>query len=80
MTCKEFVELVTEYVEGTLPGGDRARFEDHMLECPWCERYLEQMRVTIQTVGRVDEASISPDARDALLHAFRDWNEERQPS
>jgi predicted anti-sigma-YlaC factor YlaD len=80
MTCKEFVELVTEYLEGTLSGDERVRFDDHMVECPWCSQYLEQMRVTIQTVGRVDEESISADGRDALLHAFRDWNEERQPS
>jgi hypothetical protein len=80
VNCQEFVELVTEYFEGTLPGGDRVRFEAHVVHCPWCGRYLEQMRVTIETVGRIDEESLSPDARNALLDAFRDWNQERQPS
>ena len=80
MTCKEFVELVTEYFERTLSEEDAQRFEEHMDDCVWCARYLEQMRVTIETVGRIDSDSLSPDARDSLLHAFRDWNADRQAS
>jgi anti-sigma factor RsiW len=77
MSCKDFVELVTEYLEGTLPAADARRFEAHMELCPWCVRYFEQMKTTLRTVGRIDEESLSPDARDALLHAFRDWKYER---
>jgi anti-sigma factor RsiW len=80
MSCREFVELVTEYFEGALSPADAARFEDHIAACGWCARYIEQMRVTIATVGRVDETSISPHAKDELLHAFRDWNAERRAS
>ena len=74
MSCREFVELVTEYFEGALPDEDARRFEAHLDHCPWCTRYVEQMRVTIRTVGRIDEDSISGEARDALLHEFRDWH------
>jgi anti-sigma factor RsiW len=80
MACKEFVELVTDYFEGALSQEDARRFEQHIEDCFWCGRYLEQMRVTINTVGRIDEESISPEAKDVLLHAFRDWNAERKPS
>lgn len=73
MTCQELVELVTEYLEGTLPRRGRKRFERHIADCEWCERYLEQMRVTIRTVGRLEADSISPEARDELLAAFSDW-------
>jgi hypothetical protein len=79
MSCKEFVELVTEYFEGALSEQDALRFEQHIDDCFWCGRYLEQMRVTISTVGRIEEDDISPDAKDALLHAFRDWNAARSP-
>jgi anti-sigma factor RsiW len=78
--CKEFVELVTEYFESTLSEEDTQRFEQHMDDCFWCARYLEQIRVTIKTVGRIDEDSISPDAKASLLHAFRDWKADRQAS
>jgi anti-sigma factor RsiW len=80
VNCKEFVELVTDYFEGALSEQDVQRFEQHIEACFWCARYLEQMRVTIETVGQIDENSISPDAKDSLLHAFRDWNAERQAS
>jgi anti-sigma factor RsiW len=79
MTCQELVELVTEYLEGELSWRQRRRFEKHIAACEWCARYLEQMRVTIATVGRLDEGAISPQARDELLHAFRDWNAGEQP-
>jgi len=74
MSCKQFVELVTDYFEGALPDEDARRFEEHIQDCFWCARYLEQMRVTIRTVGRIDEESISDEARDVLLHEFRNWH------
>ena len=80
MNCKQFVELVTDYFEGVLPAEDVRRFEQHIDDCFWCGRYLEQMRTTIKAVGSIDPESISPAAKDALLHAFRDWKGERQPS
>jgi anti-sigma factor RsiW len=74
ITCRELVELVTAYLEGALPGGERARFEDHLRICEGCVTYVEQMRLTIAASGRIEEDDIEPPARDALLTAFRDWN------
>jgi len=79
MTCQDLVELVTDYLEGTLPAEDNVRFELHVDQCVWCARYLDQMRVTIATVGRIDEDSISPAARETLLGAFRDWRADARP-
>jgi anti-sigma factor RsiW len=53
MTCQELVELVTYYLEGSLSGGDRVRFERHMAACAHCVVYLEQMRITIRIVARL---------------------------
>ena len=74
MTCQQLVELVTDYFEGTLSWRQKRRFEKHIAHCELCTRYLEQMRVTIRTVGRLDEESISPAMREELLGAFRTWN------
>lgn len=73
MTCKELVELITEYLEGAMRAPERERFEQHLNQCSGCRNYLEQMRQTIQSVGRLSEESLSPAARDQLLHVFRDW-------
>jgi anti-sigma factor RsiW len=77
LTCQELVELVTDYLEGALPAGDRARFDRHIAGCPHCTTYLEQMQITIRTLGRLPEESVPPDAREALLEAFHQWKQER---
>ena len=73
LTCREVVELVTDYLEDTLSRRDRRRFEAHIARCDGCTAYLEQIRVSIAALGRVPEESISPAAREALVGAFRDW-------
>jgi anti-sigma factor RsiW len=77
MTCRELVEVITDYIEGTLPEDDRRRFEQHLAECPYCVNYLEQMRETIDTLGELPEESIQPQAREELLEAFRRWRAAR---
>jgi anti-sigma factor RsiW len=73
MSCRELVEVITDYLEGAMPGPERERFEAHLEECPYCVNYLEQMRETIETLGQLTEESLSPHARDDLLKAFRGW-------
>ncbi len=75
LTCQEMVELVTEYLEGTLPDSERSRFEAHLRGCDGCTAYLEQMRMTIQMVGRLSQDSIPRDAQEVLLRAFRRWKD-----
>jgi anti-sigma factor RsiW len=73
LTCRELVELVTDYLEERLPADHRLRFELHLTYCQWCRTYLQQMRQVLATAGRLTEESIAADARDALLGAFRGW-------
>jgi anti-sigma factor RsiW len=73
LPCQELVELVTDYLEDRLPSSMRVRFEAHLALCSGCRTYLEQMRQTIRTLGRLPADSIEPEARDRLLNAFRDW-------
>ena len=75
MSCKELVELVTDYLEGVLPSEERARFEEHISQCAGCEVYLEQIRQIIRTLGKLNEDSIPPPARETLLQAFRNWEQ-----
>jgi anti-sigma factor RsiW len=73
LTCRELVELVTEYLEGGLSPEDRDRFEQHLVLCDGCAWYLEQMRRTIELAGSLTEESIPTDAQERLLEIFRDW-------
>jgi len=73
MPCRELVELITEYLEDRLSPIDRTRFETHLAGCEACRTYLDQFRKTIRVLGRLPEESLSPEARNILLAAFRDW-------
>jgi predicted anti-sigma-YlaC factor YlaD len=75
MSCRELVDVITEYLEGTMDPFDRVRFEAHLDECPYCVNYLEQMRETIAVLGELTEESIGTEARGELLAAFRGWHE-----
>ncbi|KPV48900.1 hypothetical protein SE17_35585 [Kouleothrix aurantiaca] len=77
LTCREMVELVTEYLEGAMPPRERAIFEAHLAVCPGCTAYFEQMRATIRMTGHLTEESIEPEARDTLLDVFRNWKRAR---
>jgi anti-sigma factor RsiW len=77
LTCQELVELVTDYLEDALLQPDRRRFEEHLGTCPGCVTYLDQMRVTLQTMGQLSEESLDPAFRDPLLDLFRDWKRTR---
>lgn len=72
MRCDELVTLVTDYLEGTISEADRRRFELHVAECEWCERYVEQTRAVVAALGRVGEEPADLDALERALRAFRD--------
>jgi anti-sigma factor RsiW len=73
LTCQELVELVTEYLEGSLEPVDRDRFEEHVMTCPPCRAHLDQMRRTIDVLGNLPAESLSDAAERELLDAFRGW-------
>ena len=72
LVCREFVELVTGYLEGTLSERDRARMDAHLAECDGCAGYLEDMRRLVGTLHETPEPPPEGATRDALLRAFRD--------
>lgn len=72
-TCKEVVELVTEYLENGLAAEDRLAFERHVSICPPCRGYLSQMRRVSQVSGSLSEEDVPERLRSSLLEAFREW-------
>jgi hypothetical protein len=50
ITCREFVERVTSYIERDLAEPERTHFEAHAHYCSGCGTYLRQMLLTIEAV------------------------------
>jgi anti-sigma factor RsiW len=73
LTCKELVELVTRYLDGSLQGRRRRRFEAHLAECDGCTAYLRQMAATIRGTGALTEEQVTDEQKTVLLTAFRGW-------
>ncbi len=73
LTCRELVELLSDYVEGALDASERARVEAHLHNCPECRAYLAQLRATIGALGRLREADVPPPILARLVAAFRGW-------
>jgi hypothetical protein len=74
LTCAQVVELVTAYLERDLAPDDVERFEEHLAFCDGCSTYLEQIRLTVATTGRIRAADLPRGLEERLLAAFRDWN------
>jgi predicted anti-sigma-YlaC factor YlaD len=72
LSCQQVVELVTDYLEGSLGWRDRRRVEKHLQACIACGRYIEQMRETLDLLGTVPLDTLSTEAQSTLLDAFRD--------
>jgi anti-sigma factor RsiW len=73
LNCDEFVELVTAFLDGALDAEIERRFVDHLAACDGCDRYLDQMRQTTRALGSVPPETLSDEARETLLDAFRNW-------
>jgi anti-sigma factor RsiW len=71
MTCKEFVELVTDLIEGQLAEAKRLEADMHVGECDGCATYLEQVRATIAGLRALAESDDFPRTHEQALAAFR---------
>ena len=73
MNCRQFTEFLHDYLLGNLPAEERAEFEKHLAECPWCVAYLDSYRKTLQ----LEQAAFSSpddappeDAPEELIQAI----------
>ena len=73
MSCQELVDLMTEYFEGSLTFTDRIRFQIHLGFCVGCRNYLNQMKHTIRTLGKLPSEPMPTEVREELLKRFRTW-------
>ncbi len=73
INCQQWTELVTEYLEGTMPRGLARAADRHLADCPLCTQYLDQMRRTIALTGSIPADDVPAPVVDALQRAFNDY-------
>lgn len=70
-SCRDIVELVTDYLEGALTPEVHAAVERHLIACDGCAAYLDQMREVIRLTGALRNDEVPPVVMEALAAAFR---------
>ncbi len=73
LVCEQIVEMVTDYLEGTLSRSQRRRFEAHLADCPHCTEYLAQMRAAIRLTGKLGAEDLTPEMREDFGELYRRW-------
>jgi anti-sigma factor RsiW len=53
LACREFVELATEYLEGSLPRREVRRVRRHLAGCDNCSNYLDQVELTVHALRTI---------------------------
>ena len=76
LVCQQAIELLTDYLEGSLSRRQRIRLERHLCACPNCSNYLEQIRLTVRLTGAIVPEELAPDAVDDLTQLYRRWRDE----
>jgi anti-sigma factor RsiW len=74
MNCREFTEFLHQYLFDSLPPQERAEFDKHLAECPWCVAYLDSYRQTMQleraAYAAAEAAPPPADAPEELIQAI----------
>ena len=65
---------MSDYLEGALTPRDHARFEVHLAGCGACLRYLDQMRVTVATLGYLEADALDDVLKRDLIELHRRWH------
>ena len=80
MTCREFVESTTDYLEGELTPARAREFEAHLASCSNCRAHFEQAKQLIQGVGMLRNHSSPREVPERLREALSRRAADQGPS
>ena len=70
LTCKDFLQELTDYLDENLDAEIRARLEKHITECPNCWVIADTTRKTIKVYKGMEACEIPPDVESRLMRAL----------
>lgn len=59
LNCRDVTQHASDYLDKTLPLGQRLKLRLHLFMCIHCRRYLKQLRATIGLIGQSDFKPVS---------------------
>jgi anti-sigma factor (TIGR02949 family) len=71
LTCKDFLNELSEYLDDSLDTEIRARLHQHVTECPNCWVILDTTQKTIKVYKGVEPQNIPSDLHTRLMSALQ---------
>ena len=71
LTCKDFLNELSEYLDDTVDPEIRARLHQHVTECPNCWVILDTTQKTIKVYKGMEPQNIPTDLHSRLMSALQ---------
>ena len=71
MNCARALDLVSEALDQALPPDQRIEFEEHLVECDACGRYVAQLRLSVEALKHLPPQGTPNLRRAELIEEFR---------
>jgi anti-sigma factor RsiW len=71
LTCKQFLQELTDYLDESIEASLRERIERHIAECPNCWVICDTTKKTIQIYKGMDPYPLPPEIESRLMTALQ---------
>ncbi|MEW5756020.1 MAG: zf-HC2 domain-containing protein [Pseudomonadota bacterium] len=66
LNCRDVTEHASDYLDKTLPLGQRLKLRLHLFMCIHCRRYLKQLRVAIDLIRQSEPRPVSTQQAETI--------------
>ena len=70
LTCKQFYEELTDYLDDTIDAQLRVKLEQHLSDCPNCWVICDTTKKTIKVYKGMEPCTIPPEIHSRLMAAL----------
>jgi len=70
LTCKEFLQELSDYLDENVDAEIRAKLEQHITECPNCWVVADTTKRTIRIYKGMEAHAIAPEIESRLMAAL----------
>lgn len=71
LTCKEFLQELSDYLDETIDAELRKKLESHITECPNCWVICDTSKKTIQVYKGMEPQNVPREVQDRLMLALQ---------
>ncbi|MFM7304170.1 MAG: zf-HC2 domain-containing protein [Alphaproteobacteria bacterium] len=79
LTCQSLSDDAAAYMDASLPAPRRLRIKAHLLFCPACRRYLQQLKIAMGLARHAATEPPPPEVEERLVSMFRQARRQDPP-